>query len=277
MYPLNFTFFFPVTKIDIDPKSIEPTDGSMDALTIVEDRDDCETLVYADVEFSDPSSGSKDLKTSNSELKTSNNELKTSNNDLRTSNKELRTSFKDLKTSSKEFKTPNKDSVTPHTPRAIKRRKNKKSLKIIPSPVLVYVTVGNAPCILNRHNLVTSSASSSRNDTTFTSCSSNRVAPSTLQSSTLQSSTNKSTSSTLLSSTNKSLTLDSQKSTGSIASNPLPEGMQLRVFLCPVFYPSLPVKTDEFSSQGSDREYQTGISNDNNYENKSRKIKDNGE
>lgn len=146
---------------------------------------------------------------------------------------------------SKEVEGPEdgESSLLVNVPKAALRRN--KSIKT--STNYVFVSIGNTPFTLSRHN--TSRDAQSRSNTLQFTRTSNAMSSPLLSSSAVKSST---------------LTSNKSSSSFSNAACPAPDGMLLRVFLPPIRYPSLPtvVPPDEFSSQGSDRDYQNAVNAD---------------
>lgn len=139
-------------------------------------------------------------------------------------------------------------------PKATTRKS--KLAKMAQATPVVFVSIGNTPDTVNRHNKTTQDGGTdSRSGTLKSTHTTNSVASPLSSSGVFPSS--------------RSGTLTSNKSVGSSTgpSDPdnctsrVPDGMLLREFMPRIRYPSLPATPppDEFSSQGSDREYQHAI------------------
>lgn len=145
----------------------------------------------------------------------------------------------------------NDTALNDGVPKAACRRK--KSVKN--TNAFVFVSIGNTPSTLSKHN--TSRDSAFKSNSLQSTRSTNAVSSPMLSTTPIMASK----SATLLS--NKSLSSAGYNDVG-VSFSRAPDGMLLRVFLPPIRYPSLPIPLppDEFSSQGSDREYQSAVNPD---------------
>ena len=135
---------------------------------------------------------------------------------------------------------------------AFRKRKNSKR----GTNNYIFVSIGNTPSTLSKHNSTREPSSKSN----------------TLQSVTTGSLSTPISSPKLSSLSSKSVGFGTSNVPTPVGINPsssacspiitrAPDGMRLRIFLPPVRYPSIPTvcPPDEFSSQGSDRDYQNGV------------------